>query len=215
MNRAPCLSRPTTCAIFFSFCLSIGAVAGGGWPGGTARASIVVAMDLPDLVRQADHIAVVDVVASRAEWDANHQHIYSTIDLNVVERWKGTAAGGATGPDRITIVQPGGTVGDLTMTVTGLSAFTPGERALVFVRGEVHHAQLVGMTQGKRPVRFETVSGRWLVHPPNLRQATLVHAPSPSSTIRSAGPIRPPSIAEAPLDDLRSQVQALLGTPAR
>ena len=180
----------------------------------SARASIVMALDLPDLVQQADQIALVDVVSQHADWDTKHQRILSTIELDVVERWKGDGAPS----NRITVVQPGGTVGDLTMTVTGLSTFTVGERALVFLRGNATAAHVVGMGQGKRRVRFEAATNRWLVHAPDLRNATLV---KPRVATPAAGPaagslqrVTPPA-GETALDDLRAQIKALIGTTPR
>jgi hypothetical protein len=229
MKRAPRLFRPYF-RLSWKLAISLGgavlfsALLGGALGPRTADASIILAMDLPELVRRADHIAVVDVMAERAAWDAKHERIYSTVDLKVVERWKGSPAANATGSDHLTIVQPGGTVGDITMTVTGLSSFTPGERALVFLHGQVDHAQLVGMTQGKRSVRFEATSGRWMVHPPNLRQATLVRPPAaaPAPPPSSSLPPPPPStsaptagLREAALDDFRSEVKALVEAAPR
>lgn len=187
-----------------------------------AAASIVVAMDLPALVKQADHIAVVDVLSTSADWDAKHEKIFTTVELKVVERWKGAPAAGV--EDHLRVVQPGGTVGDLTMTVTGLSTFSPGERALVFLRGAAGNARVLGLGQGKRPMRLEPSSGKWLISRPNLRQATLVKpratttGPAPSSG-QTAGkatpivPVTPPADAtrERALDDMRSEVKSLLG----
>ena len=60
----------------------------------SARASLVLALDLPTLVSRADHVAVVDVVSVKADWDAQHEQILTTIDLAVVESWKGGDAAG-------------------------------------------------------------------------------------------------------------------------
>jgi hypothetical protein len=195
------------------------------WHPEAAEASIVVAMDLPALVQQADHIAVVDVVSTSADWDAKHERIFSTIELKVVERWKGTAASG--GEDRLRIVQPGGSVGDLTMTVTGLSTFTVGERALVFLRGTASHARLLGMSQGKRPMRFVATSGKWMVGAPNLHQATLLKPRDPATTNgklttslpAAATPTTTTTAAatarERELEAFRTEVKALVGTAGR
>ena len=43
--------------------------------------SLVLALDLPTMVTRADHVAVVDVASVKADWDANHEQILSTIDL--------------------------------------------------------------------------------------------------------------------------------------
>ena len=185
-----------------------------------AVASIVVAMDLPALVKQADHIAVVDVLSTSSDWDAKHEKIFTTVELKVVERWKGAPAGA---DDHLRIVQPGGTVGDLTMTVTGLSTFSPGERALVFLRGAASNARVLGLGQGKRPMRLESSSGKWLISRASLHQTTLVKprvatpgVPS-GQTASKASPVVPVTAAAGPtrelgLDEMRSEVKSLLGT---
>jgi hypothetical protein len=184
-------------------------------PPRAARASIVLALDLPELVRQAEHIAVVAVSAA---WDQAHERIFSTIDLKVVESWKTSASTPPAAGAHMTVVQAGGTVGDITMTVTGLGAFSPGERSVVFLRGPADHAQLVGMTQGKRPLRFHTASQRWLVAPPNLRQTKLVRPTSPGAVAPAVSTQAATSLAsgganaskELALDDFRAEVKRLL-----
>src|SRR4051812_27145112 len=97
----------------------------------SARASLVLALDLPTMVSRADHVVVVDVASVKADWDARHEQIVTTIDLVVVESWKG----GDAPASHMTIMQPGGTVGDLTQTIHGMTHFVPGERAVVFLSG--------------------------------------------------------------------------------
>jgi hypothetical protein len=169
--------------------------------GGTstpARASLVMALDLTELVGRSDHIAVVDVVSVQSAWDAKHERILSTIQLDVVETWKGPA----TPATRMTIVQPGGTVGDITMVVFGLSKFQPGERTLLFMRGAMGAASVVGMAQGKRPLFREAPTGRWMADGPD-RAGALFLGPD-------GGPIKPGAVsAENPLrQDVRGIVKA-------
>ncbi len=179
--------------------------------GGRARASIMVALELPDLVQQADHIAVVDVRSVRSEWDAKHERIYSTIELGVVDLWKssppsGVGSGGTTStpaqaPTSLTIVQPGGTVGDISMVVMGMSRFVPGTRSLVFLRGQATHAQVVGMSQGLHPLTFESTTRRWTVAPPALGEVKLVP--------RATAPVRPPTTTQQIAAGSRLPVSAL------
>ena len=124
------------------------------------EASLVLALDTTALAQRADHIAVVDVVAVQSGWDGAHRKILTTVDLLVVESWKG----GAAPASHFTVVQPGGTVGDTAMVVYGQSQFTPGERTLVFLRGNASAAGVVGMAQGKRPMRRDPASGQWMVN---------------------------------------------------
>ncbi len=116
----------------------------------------------------------------------------------MVDCWKGTAAPAS----HLQIVQPGGTVGDLTMRVDGMPHFSPGERALLFLRGSTDGASVVGMAQGKRPVRREAGSGRWMVSAPDRAGADFVRTTPASAAIFAARP--------RPLGDLRGDVRALV-----
>lgn len=164
------------------------------------HASLVLALDTNELTKRADHIAVADVVSVQSAWDQSHKKIFTTIDLSVVESWKG----GTQPASHITVVQPGGTVGDIAMTVFGMSHFTPGERTLVFLRGTTAAAGVVGMAQGKRPMTHDAASGKWTVGLSNSagleRVAPKGSKPSPSAAI------------EVPrsLDEMRGQVQQIL-----
>jgi hypothetical protein len=165
-----------------------------------ARASLIMALDTSVLVERADTIAVVDVASVRAAWDARHERIETTVELTVVERWKGAVAPAA----RLVIAQPGGTVGDITMTVFGMPRFAPGERALVFLHGPPGRAGVVGLAQGKRAMRPDRASGRWLIAAPERAGASFVRG-------ATAGP-RPLAIDEIarPLDDVRAEIRAAI-----
>jgi hypothetical protein len=168
-------------------------------PATRAHASLVMALDINDLTQRADHIVVVDVMSVRADWDAQHKKIITTVDLQVVESWKG----GSAPASHITVLQPGGTVGDITMKVFGLAEFTPGERSLMFLRGSKAAAGVVGMTQGKRALARDTATGRWMVGLPSRSGVSFV-APAAGQ--------RQPQVETAPrsLDEVRQQVGALL-----
>src|SRR6187401_1602420 len=81
-----------------------------------AHASLLLALDAPAMVEGADTIAVVDVASVRAAWDERRERIVTTVEMTVVESWKGAAAPAT----RVVVAQPGGTVGDITMTVFGM-----------------------------------------------------------------------------------------------
>jgi hypothetical protein len=165
-----------------------------------ADASLVLALDMNELTKRADHIAVVDVLSVQSAWDDRHQKILTTIDLSVVESWKG----GAAPASHITVVQPGGTVGDVAMVVFGLSQFTPGERTLVFLRGKPGAAGVVGMAQGKRPMRRDSTSGQWMVDGPDHAGLQLV---TPGGTARSTAAS---DTGPRPLEEMRGQVRQIL-----
>jgi len=169
-----------------------------------ARASLIVALDTPAMVAGADTIAVVDVASVRAAWDDRHERIVTTVELIVVESWKGAAAPAA----RVVVAQPGGTVGDITMTVFGMPRFSAGERALVFLHGPPDRAGVVGLAQGKRTMRLDpsnaagATSRRWLIAPPQRAGAAFVRT-------ATSGPRVPVFDAVArPLDEVRAELRA-------
>jgi hypothetical protein len=164
-------------------------------------ASIMLKLELPDLVKLADHIAVVDVTSVRSAWDEKHERIYSTIELDVVDSWKAPAAADGTTPRpaALTIVQPGGTVGDMSMVVMGMGTFVAGARSLVFLHGAATHAQVVGMTQGVHALRFEPTAKRWTVAPASLAQLELVR-PAPRPGAPGTSGKAPTTVVPSPID---------------
>ena len=165
------------------------------WARPIAMASLARAMDLAELTHGADQIVVADVVSTESDWDKGHRNIYSTIELHVQERWKGTIPGDG----RLRIRQLGGSVGDIEMTVAGMPRFETGERALIFLR----QARVVGMAQGKRRVNWDGAGKRWLADAPDHAHLLDVDA---RRKPRAMAPMQPET-----LDRLREQVRALVG----
>jgi hypothetical protein len=192
-------NRPYHCLMRTSLALGFVISLVGVGMAAPARASLVLALDLPTMVNRADHVAVVDVVSVKADWDANHEQILTTIDLLVVESWKGGAASGS----HLTVVQPGGTVGDLTQTIHGMTRFVAGERAVVFLTGRPDRASVVGMAQGKRLVLRDNATGRLVVHAPDKAGATFIR------TTPAGRPSPVFDLHARPLDDLRADVREL------
>jgi hypothetical protein len=160
-----------------------------------AMASLVRALDLAGLTTGADRIVVADVLSVQAAWDAAHRTIHTAVEVSVRESWKGeTPAGG-----RLTIRQLGGTVGEIEMTVRGMARFAVGERTLLFLR----RSQVMGMSQGKRSLRWEPIERRWLVDPADHSEVVTIDR---NGGLRAVGAGR----AEA-LDSLRDKVGGLLG----
>jgi hypothetical protein len=193
----PSRLRPPATAAAFACALGLALSAAA-----PARASLIVALDTPAMVERSEHIAVVDVASVTAAWDDKHERILTTIGLDVVEVWKGPMTPAA----HLTIVQPGGTVGDMQMTVFGMTRFAPGERALVFLRGTTAAANLnvVGMAQGKRLLTREAATGKWMVRAAD---------PSGASFVRMNGASAKAPIFDArprALEDLRVEIRDLV-----
>jgi hypothetical protein len=164
-----------------------------------AAASIVLAMDLPQLTAQSERVVVGEVMDVKSAWDKKHQRILSTIQIRVAEVWKGQMPSAGL----ITLVQPGGVADGIEMKVHGLPAFEPGERAVLFLRGAAGQPpSLVGMGQGKRGMRFEPTSKQWMVDGGD-RSAAVKLDPQGRP---SAAPIEAPLT----LDELRRRVKTLV-----
>lgn len=162
-----------------------------------AAGSLVQALDLAELTARAERIVVAQVVSAKSEWDSSGRNIHTRIDIKIEEAWKGSVV-----PDeRIVIVQPGGTVGDIEMRVHGMPSFAPGEKAVLFLAGQ-GAPRVVGMSQGKRPVRWDGAAKRWIAE-----------AAEHSAVVRrdSQGRLQPalpePALG---LDELRQRVRALV-----
>ena len=162
-----------------------------------AVASLVQAMDLAELTARADRIVVAQIVSTNSEWDSSGRNIHTRIEVTVEETWKGSLTVG----QRAIIVQPGGSVGDMEMRVHGMPSFAPGEKAVLFLSGQ-DAPRVVGMSQGKRPVRWDGTAKRWVAQ-----------AAEHSAVVRrdSQGRLQPASPEpDMALDELRQRVRALV-----
>jgi hypothetical protein len=164
-----------------------------------AAASIIETMDLDALTAAADRIVVGEVVSVTSAWDRARRQILSTIDVQVAELWKGRAPGAG----RVRIVQLGGTVDGIEMKVHGLARFRAGERAVLFLGdASTTSSFVVGLGQGRRPLRFDAAARRWMADGGDRSAAV---AFGPGGRLEHASPEAP-----LPLDELRTRVRRLV-----
>jgi hypothetical protein len=165
-----------------------------------AVASLLQALDLSELTAQSDRIVIAQVTSARSEWDTPHRTIHTRLEIKVEEVWKGSAA------ETEVIVQPGGTVGEVEMRVHGMPSFVVGERAVLFLAGQAA-PYVVGMSQGKRALRWDGASKRWMAE-----------MAEHSAVVRRDSQGRPqPAQAEPALalDELRQRVRTLVTPPGK
>lgn len=168
-----------------------------------ASGSLVLALDLEALTARADRVVVAEVLSVTPRWDERRERILSTVEVRVSEVWKGLVPGDG----RLVFVQPGGVLDGIETRVHGLPVFSAGERAVLFLRGDGPRAfGLVGLGQGKRPLRFDTETSRWVVDGGDRSAAVVRDARGRLSPA-------PPEPA-VPLEELRRRVRALVGKPA-
>lgn len=93
-----------------------------------AEATIARAVKFDEKVETASSIVIGKVTTQHSAWDANRERILTYSTFQVEETLKGFPA------REITIVTPGGTVGDMAQDFVGVPRFQPGGEHVVFVR---------------------------------------------------------------------------------
>jgi hypothetical protein len=162
-----------------------------------AAGSLVQALDLAELTAEAERIVVAHVVSTKSDWDSSRRTIRTRIEIKVDEAWKGAVAPG----EKLVIVQPGGSVGDIEMRVHGMPSFAPGENTVLFLAGQAA-LHVVGMSQGKRTVRWDATAKRWLAE--GAEHSAVVRR-DPLGRLQPA-----PAEPATGLDEFRQRVRALV-----
>ncbi len=167
---------------------------------GAAQATTMLREEVPELTRSSDAVVRGKVVRTESRWSSDRMRIYTEIELEVSESLKGAPA------KRITLVQPGGVVGDIGQTVSGLASFSPGEDVVVFLRKKGPRFAVNGLGQGKYAVRPGKDGKTPLAVPQDLGDAELLD-PNTQQKVSSGRP----TLA---LSELRRQVKAAAQAPA-
>ncbi len=117
-----------------------------------SKATTVERLTVDELVKKANRIVVGRVNASRTYWSPNGKLILTSYTLVVEESMKGS-------PSRtVDITTIGGTIGTLSLHVSGMPSFENGEDAVVFVEDGGAFSTVVGLGQGKFKVSNGEVS---------------------------------------------------------
>lgn len=105
-------------------------------------------------------------------WNENGSKIFTETVVEVDESYKGQA-----GPV-IRIVQLGGVVGNVRMTVHGALHWRPGEEVLLFLEPYRNEGfQVSGFSQGKFEIERDPANGRPFVKHPRLDSVEILRAP--------------------------------------
>lgn len=165
-----------------------------------ANATTLLALDVPALTRGSSVVVRATVRSVEARWTKDGGRIMTDAVLEVTEPWKGTPG------KQLTVMQPGGVVGEIGQMVHGTAKFSVGEDVVVFLEARGDRFLLTGMLQGKFKVETssdgkavfarQATEGDALLVDPNTRQA--VHA----------------AAVVLPIDTLRAQVLAASGARA-
>lgn len=106
-------------------------------------ASAAKRLSLSQLVSGSDRVVVARLDApGTSAWGPDRMRIYTTFTFEVEEDVAGS------GPNQVTIVQPGGRVGHLAQKTQGYPSFKAGNRLLLFLVHKQTAYRVVGLSQG-------------------------------------------------------------------
>lgn len=111
------------------------------------QATTILELGIGDLVERSEKIVQAEVSAIVTRWNRDSSLIETFVRLNVIDDMTGDEEG-----EEIIIVQPGGTIGTVTLTVEGTPAYTVGENVILFLYQDVLNRTVyrtTGMYQGK------------------------------------------------------------------
>jgi hypothetical protein len=109
-----------------------------------AQATTMVGLDVDSLTSTSDLVARATVRQVSARWSADHARIFTEVQLEVTEVWKGVASSRT-----LVATQPGGEVGEVGQRVEGIARFEPGEEVVVFLEARGPRFTVTGYQQGK------------------------------------------------------------------
>lgn len=128
-----------------------------------ASASTVIPLTLEEMEALATDIIVGTVQSTKAGWDKDHRLIETRVKIRVDRPVKGKAKGGK----MVTVVVPGGVVGEIGMRQSGAAVFHPGERVLLLAEPKrPSELRPVGLFQGKMAITHDAARGIDVVEPP-------------------------------------------------
>lgn len=110
-----------------------------------AQASLTRARTLEELAAEADSVVRGRVVAQEVVQDAETDRVRTVSTIAVDEALAGDDAAGSV----VRVSQPGGTLGDVTVRVSGVAPLVVGQEVLLFLRGRGEQVRApVGMARG-------------------------------------------------------------------
>jgi hypothetical protein len=124
----------------------------------TAKATISRAMQFDDKVENAATIVLGKVVSQQSQWDASRSRILTYSTFHVEKTLKGANA------QQVTVITPGGVVGDVAQEFVGVPRFAQGDEHVVFVRNTKAGPTVLYFDQGAYRVA-ENDRGDRIVHP--------------------------------------------------
>lgn len=169
-----------------------------------ARASVMEAMDLPDLVNHADRVVMGRVVEVRSDWDETGMRIRTRARVQVEETLVGDPA------QEVVVERMGGVVGDLGQLVMGEADLGTHDHVLLFLEPVARGKRVfrtVGMAQGCMAVTTDAL-GELRVS--RKSSSLTLRLRTPGSSGPSVGVMVPDQgMPSRPYVELRDLIQAM------
>jgi hypothetical protein len=138
----------------------------------TAQATILIKMDLNELVGQSKKIIAGKAIQSQSRWSDNNRHIITETSFTVTHAIHGSQVN-----ETVVVRTLGGTVDGIGMWVSGSPSFKVGDEAVLFLNQLKKGAQdtyyVTGMEQGVYPIT-RRANQQLFIHPRVKHEATLV-----------------------------------------
>jgi len=116
------------------------------------HATSVRRLGFDDLVTRAGSIIEGSVIGSQTYRSGDGKLILTSYTIKVQETLKGRAQ------QTLTITTIGGKIGNTILHVSGMPAFSPGEKAILFLEQSQSYTTVVGLNQGKFAISNNEVS---------------------------------------------------------
>jgi hypothetical protein len=157
---------------------------------GSSRATLVLHRTLPQLGSDADVVAQGVVQSVTPFWNQDHTRVLTAVDVQVERAYKGQ-------PNTVVrIVQMGGVLDGVRMTVAGALRWVPGEEVLVFLESSRRDYRVAGFTQGRFDLERDPVTRRVYAARGGAADARFVNARGGSA---ASGAVK------VPLDELLAE----------
>ena len=163
----------------------------------SASATTLERMSVAKMTQAAQLVVRAQCVASSARWDGGE--IWTFTSFAVEDSWKGAPSGAA---QQLTVRLLGGSVGNLSSTVSGVPRFRPGEEVILFLQSTARgDYSIVSWVQGTFRIHRDARSGAEIV----VQDTAAFDTYDPATRQFDAEGIR-----NLPVEGLRLRVQSAL-----
>lgn len=130
---------------------------------GVAQATQIIPFTTRELGNEATLVVRGHVSGTRSFWNDTRSKIFTEIEITVDESFKGAA------PTSVTVLQLGGVVDDLRLTVSGALHWKQSEEVLLFLQPYTTGTyQVTGFSQGKFEIERDPATDAMSVSRPEL-----------------------------------------------